>query len=69
MDAYIVHQEFMTGITHLKMQLEQELAHLHDGLASLDPFSHDEDEQWAHELYLRLIQRRRATLALFFSAS
>jgi hypothetical protein len=68
MDAHSVHQELQTGLTQLKARLEQELNHLHDGLANLDPFSHDADEQWAHELYQRLIQRRRSTLALFFSA-
>lgn len=69
MDAHIVHQELQSGLAQLKTRLEQELTHLHDGLANLDPFSHDQDEQWAHELYQRLIQRRRTTLALFFSPS
>jgi hypothetical protein len=69
MDAHIVHQELQSGLARMKTRLEQELTHLHDGLASLDPFSHDADEQWAHELYQRLIQRRRATLSLLFSAS
>jgi len=69
MDAHIVHQELQSGLAQLKTRLEQELTHLHDGLASLAPLSHDADEQWAHELYQRLIQRRRTTLALLFSAS
>lgn len=69
MDANIVHQELQSGLVKLKTRLEQELSHLHDGLADLDPYTGDEAERWAHELYQRLIQRRRATLALFFSAS
>jgi hypothetical protein len=67
MDAHLVYQEFQAGLAHLKNQLEQELDHLHDGLASLDPFSRDENEKWAHELYQRIIRRRRATLAALFS--
>lgn len=67
MDAHLVYQEFQAGLAHLKNQLEQELDHLHEGLAGLDPFSHDETEKWAHELYQRVIQRRRATLAVLFT--
>lgn len=67
MDAHVVHTELQAGLAQLKSRLEQELDHLHNGLSSLDPISGDETEQWAHELYQRLIQRRRTTLALFFS--
>ncbi len=68
MDANIVNHQLQTGLTQLKARLERELAHLHDGMANLDPFSTDTAEQWSYDLYQRLIQRRRATLSLFFSA-
>lgn len=69
MDAHHVYNELQAGLTQLKTRLEGELDHLHSGLASLDPHSGDESEQWAHELYQRLIRRRRTTLALFFTAA
>lgn len=66
MDAAIVHQELQAGLTRLKMRLQRELDHLHTGLRNIDAHG-DETERWAHELYHRLIERRRATLALFCS--
>lgn len=68
MDAHHVHTQLQAGLAQLKARLENELDHLHSGLSSLDPISGDETDQWAHELYQRLIQRRRTTLALFFTA-
>lgn len=67
MDAAIVHQELQAGLAQLKTRLEQELEHLHNGLNNLDAYG-DDAERWAHELYRRLIERRRTTLALFFSS-
>ncbi|MEW6648504.1 MAG: hypothetical protein AB1450_14995 [Pseudomonadota bacterium] len=66
MDAAIVHQELQAGLAQLKTRLERELEHLHTGLNSLNACG-DDAERWAHELYQRLIERRRTTLALFFS--